>query len=629
MKRKLQRQQDRKAKKQRKMEYFSKKKTAVVTNSKVKVNKIEPTEISAVINVADDDPFKDRIDTDGADLDMSEDEGETSSDISESDVFGQKEESTKDEELSYYEKKLKLKGKNAPKWDEWEDFQDLFDNKSYDVSILAKKEQIETELGSDSGGFSDDQVGPQELNTLTSEDMQESSSDTADSDIEQIPKTAGIEDEPDSSLSSDHVKQITRWLNRLSLKTFSIVSDEISSIMGVTGTLPIATYLVDILNNCTIEGVLWFNCALVSQLAFKDSKGPLFATQVISKSVELLLSLESKKTIFTCICILVHCRIIPIPFVVSILQYFCDLEDYATVLNLSSIATELLGEQLRKECRDTLNVILENLHANESQWTGSRNDFLYSKFSSLLHSKFDVRKYESIPSVWQDLNMMFKKSVLLSIDLKDILNMKETGMWWIAGTRFNGYSTTQIKQRVQHLQQKDKQNQLATLMGMNTEIRKQIFVIIMNSQDYQHATEQLLHLKLKKNTEREIINVICQLIKGLKKPNPFYLLLIANICEKMPSLEYSCRKRIYQILEEDLTNLEFRNCIDLVAFCIQRKVMHFSSIIKGADFENSNSAVFVKALAEDIKKNQPLNYEQYMSTMDSGLKIKMTSNGLK
>eukprot|EP00835_Amoeboradix_gromovi_P001606 NODE_77_length_23338_cov_0.319463.p2 type:complete len:617 gc:universal NODE_77_length_23338_cov_0.319463:9349-7499(-) len=612
MKRKLQRQEERKAKKQRKSEYFSKK------NTKKDAGAIKETVDVQILN---DDPFfSETYSVSSVDLVVKNDEGEKAlTPVNHA----------HDEDLNYYSKKLNFRGK-MPKWEEWEDFQDLLgsDAKTEDDVGIEIADKLELKSATD---CSVDSVNGQESLEVREYDSDmegdtEKSLCAADNE-----RTVGASAENDAlNLSSDHVKHITRWLNRLSLKTFGVVSDEISSIISIAGTLPVATYLVNVLVNCSIEGVLWFDCALICQLSFKDSKGPLFATQIFSKCVELLLNSESKKTIFTCICCFIHCRMLPVNVVTSILQKYCDNDKHSTALDLSSVATELLGEQLRKECRNALSAITDNLNSAKSKWTGSRNNFLFSKFSSLLLSKFDVRKYESIPSVWSDLQPLFKqKSTLLSIDLKDILEVESQGMWWISGTRFNGYSSKQIKERISQLKQKDKTNQLAAQMGMNTDIRKMVFTTIMNSQDYLDASEQLMHMKLRKSNEREIINVIFQLVKALKKSNPFYLFLLKNVCNKLPSLEFSCRKRIYQILEEPLNDTEFRNCVEMVEYCIHHKLMYFSSIVKAADFENNLSLSFVQALVEKMKKNHSAKFSEYMSEMDSGLKIKLKSQEIE
>ena len=596
-KRKAQRQLERKLKKQRKQVYFSKKK-------QVKEMPDKATRPSVRNDILMDDPFH-AVDDDAV-------EACNAPEIVQLPVVHKE-----DEEMAYYAKKLKFKGK-MPKWEEWDDFQDL---------LQMNEEELSSDTELDEASMTCDM----DVEKDSLEDAAEQESQVQEIEEEKpMEGTTTTTANDHHTLSSEHVKQITRWLNRLSLKTFNVVSDEISAIMSVTGTNAVAEYLVNVINNCTIEGVLWFNCALISQLSFKDAKGPLFATQIIAKCIDLLFPTTLKKRLFTCLCIFVHCKLIPTGFIVSILQYFCNLSEFDTVLDLSSIATELLGEQLRKECRIQLSTIIDTLKLHTTTWTGSRNDFLFSKCSALLHSKYDVRKYESIPFVWSDIQktLLNKRNVLLSITLQDMTTIQENGMWWIQGTRFNGYSSEQIAQRKSQLQQKDRTLQLASQMGMNTAVRKEIFTIIMNSQDYKDASQKLVHLKLKKTNEREIINVICQLIKGLKKQNPFYMLLLEEVCNKIPSLEYSLRKRIYQILVEDLSELELGNCVDLMTFCVQHKLMHFSSILKGADFEIKTTLLLLKELMNTIKNKHPVSWTQIIEQLDSGLLIKLKSHEL-
>ena len=507
------------------------------------------------------------------------------------------------DEDNYYADKLKIKNKDQFDWEDMEEFRDI---------LTTRQDTDDSSDTSDTGDISEEIVWPDE-----SQKSESTESDEVEVTFipEQEPTLSISKDNP---ISSDQMKSITRWINRLSLKTFIQVSTEISLIISLVGTQPIAVHFVDILSKCTIEGVMWFNCALISHIAFKDSKGPLFITQLLLCLVD---QLPLNKLLFQACCVLVHCKVIPVGFIVSILTDFVNLNQLSISLEYSSLAVELLGEKLRKECKTEIKLVCDQLRGKEE---GPRNEFLFSKFESLLHSKFESRKYERIPSVWSDLKLYFKSNTLLSISVQDLKNCKSNGMWWINGTSFAGHSKELISARVKQLEQVNKQSQMAQLMGMNTDIRKSLFLVILNAQDYRDASDQLLHYKLQKNQEREIINVLFQMIKTLKKENKFYFLVLQQLCIKRPSLEYSCRKRIYQMLEEELNPLETQNCLSIIVFCISHKIIQFSSIVKAIDFESHFT--FLKSLITMLSDKYLL--KPALKDLEIGLKLKLETHNL-
>lgn len=73
--------------------------------------------------------------------------------------------------------------------------------------------------------------------------------------------------------------------------------------------------------------------------------------------------------------------------------------------------------------------------------------------------------------------------------------------------------------------------ELAKAQRMNTDVRKNIFCILMTAEDYLDAFEKLHHLGLKDRQEREIIYVILNCCLHEKKFNPYYAVLLQKFCE--------------------------------------------------------------------------------------------------
>lgn len=66
---------------------------------------------------------------------------------------------------------------------------------------------------------------------------------------------------------------------------------------------------------------------------------------------------------------------------------------------------------------------------------------------------------------------------------------------------------------------------------MNTDIRRDIFCVLMTAEDYLDAFEKIHHLGLKNQQQKEIIYVILNCCIQEKKFNPYYAVLAQRLCD--------------------------------------------------------------------------------------------------
>lgn len=112
--------------------------------------------------------------------------------------------------------------------------------------------------------------------------------------------------------------------------------------------------------------------------------------------------------------------------------------------------------------------------------------------------------------------------------LDDLHSAENKGKWWLVGAAWSGNPLVDRQEEVREIQKTDVENTLVKLarkQGMNTDIRRSIFVVLMSSevgmtrltlepcthtrpQDYVDACERLSQLKLSEVQQREIIRVI-------------------------------------------------------------------------------------------------------------------------
>lgn len=87
-------------------------------------------------------------------------------------------------------------------------------------------------------------------------------------------------------------------------------------------------------------------------------------------------------------------------------------------------------------------------------------------------SKFLVGFYKSRGSRYAESNA-------LTVSLNDIRNVKTNGRWWVVGAAWTGREASSSAKDVED---KDSLDALAREHGMNTEIRRSIFIVLMSSE---------------------------------------------------------------------------------------------------------------------------------------------------
>eukprot|EP00088_Acartia_fossae_P050313 TRINITY_DN5628_c0_g1_i2.p1 TRINITY_DN5628_c0_g1~~TRINITY_DN5628_c0_g1_i2.p1 ORF type:complete len:821 (+),score=294.37 TRINITY_DN5628_c0_g1_i2:36-2465(+) len=136
----------------------------------------------------------------------------------------------------------------------------------------------------------------------------------------------------------------------------------------------------------------------------------------------------------------------------------------------------------------------------------------------------------------------------MKIGLKDLENADTLGGWWIVGSYYAGNLVGSAEGsrepgggREPGGDNKEefsaKLLELARKMRMNTDSRRKIFCIIMSAEDYLDATEKLLKLGTKNQTERDVMFVLLDSSVQEKTYNPFY----AHLAVKLSGIERKYR----------------------------------------------------------------------------------------
>jgi len=234
---------------------------------------------------------------------------------------------------------------------------------------------------------------------------------------------------------------------------------------------------------------------------------------------------------------------------------------------LSEINTELLlrivkisGQQLRQDdpssLKDIVLLLQKATSAVGENTLSVRTKFMIETINNLKNNR--VKTGIEASSISAEHTNRLKKSLgslsnrnlkgtePLRIGLADIRNTDKKGKWWLVGASWKNEKVDEDSSRKES--QKDRKkvvdddetilsgqasvdlHQLARENGMNTDVRRAIFITMLSAADYKDAHVKLLKLNLKKSQELEIPRVLVHCAGSEQIYNPYYTLLARKLC---------------------------------------------------------------------------------------------------
>lgn len=133
----------------------------------------------------------------------------------------------------------------------------------------------------------------------------------------------------------------------------------------------------------------------------------------------------------------------------------------------------------------------------------------------------------------------------LRISLADIRDTEKKGKWWLVGASYhdpaklvNGTSEKATRSKQEDIDAGYESEtpgnvsltKLAKAQGMNTDIRRAIFISMLGASDYQDAHMRLLKLHLKNKQQLEIPRVLLHCASAEKVHNPYYTFIARKLC---------------------------------------------------------------------------------------------------
>ncbi|KXX78530.1 Suppressor of glycerol defect protein 1 [Madurella mycetomatis] len=175
----------------------------------------------------------------------------------------------------------------------------------------------------------------------------------------------------------------------------------------------------------------------------------------------------------------------------------------------------------------------------------------------------------------------------MRMGLKDIQDADKKGKWWLVGASWAGRSVSENGTAKAAPEKDDSDDEslilddvedspdlgeLAREQGMNTEVRRSIFISIMSAMDYQDAYFRILKLRLNKERQREIPNVIIRCVGAEQHYNPYYTLIAKKLCSEQREVKWAFQYSLWKLFgrmgetgfgDEDVEDEEEDEAVDM------------------------------------------------------------------
>ncbi|TPX33906.1 hypothetical protein SmJEL517_g03290 [Synchytrium microbalum] len=335
-----------------------------------------------------------------------------------------------------------------------------------------------------------------------------------------------------------------------------------------------------------------------------------------------------------------------------------DVEVLLKLLRLS-------GSQLRSDDPQSLKDIVAAVQSE-----ASKRDMTSSRLKFLVESILDLKNNRKRKTGGGNVDVLVeqqervKKMVggiimkrhghgheALRCSLDEIKSVNERGRWWVVGAAWAGRQQTQ-DQVPSSSAQPDNNNsnhhtttttsnnnmsgllELARKQGMNTEIRRNVFVALMSSEDCTDALSRLESLKLTPPRDREAVRVLVHCCTREKAFNPYYALVAQRLVDRNFSMKVTLQYVLWDALKS-LEEGEVRKTVHLArlyAYLIGKGAMSLH-ILKILNFASLSPAqqIFLTALFENLlkmPKEGSSKKDLLPKTLADGVKDEVVREGL-
>lgn len=247
-----------------------------------------------------------------------------------------------------------------------------------------------------------------------------------------------------------------------------------------------------------------------------------------------------------------------------------DLAEFRVELLLKIVRNS--GQQLRQDDPSALTDIIQIVQSrvtDKKEEFSSRTRFMIETLTNIKNKKLRRNAThnqggDAVERMKKFISGLAKKRHVMAyeplrVSLDDLHSAETKGKWWLVGAAWGGDPLLDHNVNAANARLNDDASgntydndllSLAQKQGMNTDIRRTIFVVLMSSDDYIDACERLSRLNLAEIQQREIIRVLLHCCGNERSYNPYYTLVCQHLCHTSHSYKITLQFCLWDFLRD-------------------------------------------------------------------------------
>ncbi|KAF7316744.1 MIF4G/MA4-domain-containing protein [Mycena chlorophos] len=400
------------------------------------------------------------------------------------------------------------------------------------------------------------------------------------------PHLRKTQNEPDSELQLKLTRQLKGQLNRMTEQNIASILDSIEEIYRKNRRNDVTTTLTTLIIDGIASHSSLLDSFVVLYAAFVSSLHKIIGIEFAAHFVQSVVSAYEQhyenlgtpdptvpdaptpkecSNLIVLVSELYNFQVISCVLVYDIIRGLLETEltEYNVDLLLKIVRNS--GQQLRQDDPSSLKDIIQIVQGKTSEHMdtlSSRTRFMVETLSNLKNNKIKRnvtlnQGHDAVERMKKFLVGLGKSRHVLAheslrVSLKDLHSAESKGKWWLVGAAWGGDPLVDRQVQASESQATTSSEpakgemgdsallKLARKQGMNTDIRRSIFVVLMSSDDYVDACERLSQLNLTEVQQREIE----------KTYNPYYTLVCQHLCRSSHSYKITLQFCLWDFLRD-------------------------------------------------------------------------------
>ncbi|KAI0038012.1 ARM repeat-containing protein [Auriscalpium vulgare] len=245
-----------------------------------------------------------------------------------------------------------------------------------------------------------------------------------------------------------------------------------------------------------------------------------------------------------------------------------ELTEFSVELLLKLLRNS--GQQLRQDDPSALKdvvQIVQNKTSGSQEASSSRTQFMIETLINLKNNKVKRSATQhaggdAVERMKKFLSGLAKRRHVASneplrVSLADLHSSESKGKWWLVGAAWGGDPLVDRQATANRPAAPSADDavenallELAKKQGMNTDIRRNIFVVLMSSDDFVDACERLAQLSLTEIQQREVVRVILHCCGNEKTYNPYYAFVCQRLCQTSHAYKVTLQFCLWDFLRD-------------------------------------------------------------------------------